>query len=139
MVPGSRRCAGSAFNVNGRQAASTSRPFLNRLATAASETGRCGNVEGLGRDMMRNLVTSERCRRTARRAPTAIRYGRSGLRLHSYHIMSLRRLSAPNFRKPCMYLPAHFEESNIDVLHDLIRQFSLGTMVTQGPNGLDAN
>jgi len=38
-----------------------------------------------------------------------------------------------------MYLPAHFEESNIDVLHDLIRQFSLGTMVTQGPNGLDAN
>ncbi len=38
-----------------------------------------------------------------------------------------------------MYLPAHFEESNVDVLHDLIRQFSLGTMVTQGPNGLDAN
>jgi transcriptional regulator len=38
-----------------------------------------------------------------------------------------------------MYLPAHFEENRPDVLHRLIADHPLGTFVTHGPNGLDAN
>ena len=38
-----------------------------------------------------------------------------------------------------MYVPAHFEESCPDRLHDLITQHPLGILVTQGASGLDAN
>jgi transcriptional regulator len=38
-----------------------------------------------------------------------------------------------------MYLPKHFEESRIDVLHGLIRAHPLGALVTTGANGLEAN
>jgi len=38
-----------------------------------------------------------------------------------------------------MYLPAHFEESDPRVLHDLIARHPFGTIVTHGANGLDAN
>ena len=38
-----------------------------------------------------------------------------------------------------MYIPKHFEEPNVDVLHDLIRARPLATLVTLGPDGLVAN
>ncbi|WP_277187778.1 FMN-binding negative transcriptional regulator [Caballeronia sp. BR00000012568055] len=38
-----------------------------------------------------------------------------------------------------MYLPAHFEESRVDVLHALIGAHPFGALVTHGANGLDAN
>ena len=38
-----------------------------------------------------------------------------------------------------MYIPAHFEESRPDALHDLIAQNPFGTLVTHGEHGLDAN
>jgi transcriptional regulator len=41
-----------------------------------------------------------------------------------------------------MYLPAHFEETRLDVLHDLMRGHPLGLLVTQGhgePPELEAN
>ena len=38
-----------------------------------------------------------------------------------------------------MYIPPHFREERIDVLHLLIRQHSLATLVTLGPDGLLAN
>lgn len=38
-----------------------------------------------------------------------------------------------------MYLPAHFEESRREVLDALIAAQPFGTLVTHGPNGLDAN
>ncbi|MPW15359.1 FMN-binding negative transcriptional regulator [Paraburkholderia sp. CNPSo 3157] len=38
-----------------------------------------------------------------------------------------------------MYIPAHFEENRPDVLHRLIADYPLGSLVTVGPNGLDAN
>lgn len=38
-----------------------------------------------------------------------------------------------------MYVPAHFQESDPKVLHDLIRQYPLGMLVTHGTQGLDAN
>jgi transcriptional regulator len=38
-----------------------------------------------------------------------------------------------------MYLPKHFEESRIDVLHGLIRAHPFGALVTTGANGLEAN
>lgn len=38
-----------------------------------------------------------------------------------------------------MYLPAHFAETRTDVLHQLIASHPLGTLVTLGPGGLDAN
>jgi transcriptional regulator len=38
-----------------------------------------------------------------------------------------------------MYLPAHFEETRIDELHRLIRENGLGTLVTLGAEGLNAN
>ena len=38
-----------------------------------------------------------------------------------------------------MYIPKHFEEPNVDVLHDLIRVQPLATLVTLGPDGLAAN
>lgn len=38
-----------------------------------------------------------------------------------------------------MYIPEHFEESRIDVLHDLIRKHPFGILCTHGRNGLDAN
>src|SRR5690606_35705293 len=38
-----------------------------------------------------------------------------------------------------MYLPAHFQETRPDVLHGLIRARPLGTLVTHGPDGLEAN
>lgn len=34
-----------------------------------------------------------------------------------------------------MYTPAHFAEQRPDVLHGLIREFALGTLVTSGPDG----
>jgi transcriptional regulator len=38
-----------------------------------------------------------------------------------------------------MYLPAHFEENRREVLDALIAAQPFGTIVTNGPNGLDAN
>jgi len=38
-----------------------------------------------------------------------------------------------------MYVPSQFEETRLDVLHDLIREHSLATLVTLGSQGLDAN
>ena len=38
-----------------------------------------------------------------------------------------------------MYLPGHFEETRIDILHQLIRERPLATIVTLGSTGLNAN
>lgn len=38
-----------------------------------------------------------------------------------------------------MYAPKHFEETRIDVMHALIEQHALGTLVTNGPEGLCAD
>lgn len=38
-----------------------------------------------------------------------------------------------------MYLPRHFEETRVEVLHALIREYPLGTLVTLGADGLNAN
>lgn len=38
-----------------------------------------------------------------------------------------------------MYLPRHFEESRIEVLHALVRAHPLGALVTLGAGGLEAN
>ena len=38
-----------------------------------------------------------------------------------------------------MYVPAHFEESRTEVLHDLIKQHPFGMLVTHGASGLDVN
>ncbi len=38
-----------------------------------------------------------------------------------------------------MYVPSQFEETRLDVLHDLIREHSLAALVTLGSQGLDAN
>lgn len=38
-----------------------------------------------------------------------------------------------------MYLPKHFSEHRIEVLHKLIVENPFGTLVTQGQSGLDAN
>ena len=38
-----------------------------------------------------------------------------------------------------MFVPAHFEESRVEVLHDLIVKNPFGVLVTHGSNGLDAN
>jgi transcriptional regulator len=38
-----------------------------------------------------------------------------------------------------MYLPSHFEESHIEVLHQLMRDHPLGTLVTLSGGGLEAN
>jgi transcriptional regulator len=38
-----------------------------------------------------------------------------------------------------MYVPTHFEELRIDVLHDLIRRFPLATVITHSPEGFNAN
>ena len=38
-----------------------------------------------------------------------------------------------------MYMPSHFREERVDVLHDLIRAYPLGALVTLTPGGLNAN
>lgn len=38
-----------------------------------------------------------------------------------------------------MYIPPHFAETNPDVLHRIIRDHPLGALVTQSPDGLDAD
>ena len=38
-----------------------------------------------------------------------------------------------------MYLPKHFEETRVDVLHDLIRAHPLASLVTLTATGIDAN
>lgn len=38
-----------------------------------------------------------------------------------------------------MYIPAHFEEQRLPVLHELIDHHPLGTLITHGAGGLDAN
>src|SRR5574341_702304 len=38
-----------------------------------------------------------------------------------------------------MYVPAHFEETRSEILHQLIRDQSLAALVTLGPAGLNAN
>ncbi|UCV19112.1 FMN-binding negative transcriptional regulator [Ferribacterium limneticum] len=38
-----------------------------------------------------------------------------------------------------MYLPKHFAETDIGVMHELMRAFPLATVVTQGAEGLEAN
>ena len=38
-----------------------------------------------------------------------------------------------------MYLPSHFAEARVDVLHDLIRAYPFGTLVVLASNGLEAN
>ena len=38
-----------------------------------------------------------------------------------------------------MYAPAHFEETRTEVIHQLIRERPLATLVTLGAEGLTAN
>ena len=38
-----------------------------------------------------------------------------------------------------MYLPKHFEETRVQILHELIRAHPLGALVVLTPRGLDAN
>jgi transcriptional regulator len=38
-----------------------------------------------------------------------------------------------------MYVPSHFEESRTEVLHQLIREYGYGMLVTLGADGLEAN
>jgi transcriptional regulator len=38
-----------------------------------------------------------------------------------------------------MYVPAHFNESRTDILHEHIARHPFGTLITHGKNGLDAN
>jgi len=38
-----------------------------------------------------------------------------------------------------VYIPAHFEETRVDVLHDLVRNHPLATLVTLDQEGLNAN
>jgi predicted FMN-binding regulatory protein PaiB len=38
-----------------------------------------------------------------------------------------------------MYLPKHFEETRVEVLHELIHAYPFGTLVTLTAGGLDAN
>lgn len=38
-----------------------------------------------------------------------------------------------------MYMPAHFEENRPEVLHRLIAEQPFAALITNGPNGLDAN
>jgi transcriptional regulator len=38
-----------------------------------------------------------------------------------------------------MYLPSHFAETRIPVLHDAIRRIAIGTLVTQGATGMEAS
>jgi len=38
-----------------------------------------------------------------------------------------------------MYLPAHFAETDKEVLHSRIAQYPFGTLITHGRSGLDAN
>ena len=38
-----------------------------------------------------------------------------------------------------MYLPEHFEETRVEELHRIIAEYPLGTLVVNGPCGLDAN
>jgi transcriptional regulator len=38
-----------------------------------------------------------------------------------------------------MYVPKHFEETRVGVLHDFIRTHPFGALVTMTPGGLDAN
>jgi len=38
-----------------------------------------------------------------------------------------------------MYLPKHFEETRVEVLHGLVRAHPLGALVTLGADGLEAN
>jgi len=38
-----------------------------------------------------------------------------------------------------MYMPAHFEETRVEVIHRLIREHPLAVLVTLGSNGLNAN
>ncbi|MGB6103957.1 MAG: FMN-binding negative transcriptional regulator [Pusillimonas sp.] len=38
-----------------------------------------------------------------------------------------------------MYLPRHFEETRVDILHELIRAHPLATLVTLSSDGLNAN
>lgn len=37
-----------------------------------------------------------------------------------------------------MYVPAHFKEDRVEVLHEAIRAIALGTLVTSGASGLEA-
>lgn len=38
-----------------------------------------------------------------------------------------------------MYIPSHFEETRVDVMLQLMREHALGTLVTLGSSGLEAN
>lgn len=38
-----------------------------------------------------------------------------------------------------MYIPAHFAETRLEVLHELIRRHSLGTLIASTESGLEAN
>ena len=38
-----------------------------------------------------------------------------------------------------MYVPRHFAETRVEVLHELIRRHPLGTLVVAAPDGLEAS
>jgi transcriptional regulator len=38
-----------------------------------------------------------------------------------------------------VYLPKHFDEPRVEMIHALIREHPLGTLVVRGPDGLEAN
>jgi transcriptional regulator len=38
-----------------------------------------------------------------------------------------------------MYVPAHFKQESIPILHEAIRRSGFGTLVTMGESGLEAS
>src|SRR5881409_2851719 len=55
--------------------------------------------------------------------------------LHRQH----SRLTLGAIEGETMYLPRHFEENRIEVLHELMRTHPFGLLITQGEGGIEAN
>jgi transcriptional regulator len=47
--------------------------------------------------------------------------------------------TAPRPSEKAMYVPPHFNEERVEVLHDAIRQARIGTLVTIGEGGIEAS
>ncbi len=54
-------------------------------------------------------------------------------------VSSVPALHALRTSQPPMYLPTHFAQPDVAELHRLMQEFPLASLVTNGPQGLDAN
>ena len=137
----SRRCSTSCQIEYGSPSGMTPRSFGGRPSIALSKLT-CASPQSSN---FRSCVAQRRIALVA----ACVGSSAASLRFRGGHSSASRFRSCParparmtigeQIEARTVYIPPHFNEERVDVLHQLIREHGLATLVTYGPSGLIAS